>query len=123
MPQYVLECELTQEEMSLIMDFCTRAFNSKAGGFCMFADNDLRDLTIDELRREIIAIGIEEPELELNVPDAMVAFTMLRKMQQDKHGHEVGKSSYSIRSQFTRRELDAFLNAVQPQDPSDSVED
>lgn len=117
---YVLECQLTENEMSMITDFCLRAFNSQQRGFRMFANGDLRDLTVAELRAAKVAIGITRPELELDVPDAMVAFTILRQMQQDKHGRAVGESSYVTRTQFTRRELDAFLNAVQPTDHPDA---
>lgn len=114
MAEYILECELTQDEMNLLSDFCQRSFNSKQRAFRMFAAQDLRDLTLDELREEVVEIGIERPELRLNVPDAIVAFTLLRKMKQDKLGHEVGRSELLIRTQFTRLEVDAFLNAVQP---------
>lgn len=115
----VLEAELTQSDMQMISSFVGRAFNSRSRGFLTFTNADLRDLTIEELKSVKIAIGLTEPELQLNVVEAMVAFFLLKLMELDKEGQRRGKSNLTITTAFTRRQLDEFLNAISSDEPAE----
>lgn len=112
MSTYVMECHLTEEQMESLTEFCRRVYNTPSRKFRVFANNDLHDLAIGELKKENVRIGIDMPELHVSVAEALFAFEQVRVLQQDNEGRRNGTATHTTQTAFTHQQLDDFLDSI-----------
>lgn len=113
----------SEHERDAIAALCTRAVQSGKRIAIFKRPADLRDMTIQELQAARFSVGIDRSEASCKLPALMFAFRLFERMLASRLTGQAANAKHvtaeitdevSVSTEFSRDDLQHFLNKLQP---------